>query len=276
MLEKLQNLITSGELLAMAIPMLINIAIAIAIYVIGTWIAKKLVNLISKVMESRNLDQALREFLTAIAGTVFKFVVVLAALEQLGMDTTSLLALLGAAGLAVGLALKDSLGNFASGVMLIIFKPFTIGDFVEAGGSAGVVEKITVFNTIMRTGDNKEIIIPNGQIYGGSIVNVSAKPTRRVDLVMGIGYNDDIKKARDIMLDIINKDERILQDPAPVVAVDELADSSVNFVVRPWVKSADYWAVKWDLLENFKIAFDENGISIPYPQQDLHIFKEEA
>jgi small conductance mechanosensitive channel len=157
--------------------------------------------------------------------------------------------------------------------MLIMFRPFTTGDFVEAGGVSGVVEKISIFNTIMRTGDNKEMIVPNGAIYGGVITNYSAKATRRIDMVFGIGYGDDIKKAKDIMSDIMSKDERILEDPAPLVAISELADSSVNFVVRPWVKSADYWGVKFDLNEKIKLAFDENSISIPYPQMDVHLDK---
>jgi small conductance mechanosensitive channel len=173
--------------------------------------------------------------------------------------------------LAVGLALKDSLSNFAAGVMLILFKPFKIGDFVDAGGVAGVVEQISVFSTQFRTGDNKEIIVPNSHIYGGVITNVSAKPTRRIDMVIGIGYDDDMKKARDLIMQVLNSDERVLKDPAPVVAVSELGDNSVNFVVRPWVEAADYWAVQWEFLETIKETFDANGVSFPYPQQDVHM-----
>lgn len=271
MVEQATTVISDGSWIDMIIPFLTNVGIAIVIYIIGFWLVNKIVKVLVKAMELRKVDEALKSFLAAIANTVLKFVVVLAAIDMLGVDTTSLLAVLGAAGLAVGLALKDSLSNFASGVMLIIFKPFTIGHFVEAAGIAGVVEKITVFNTVFRTGDNKEIIVPNSQIYGGTIVNVSAKPTRRVDMVFGIGYDDDMKKAREIMLEVINADERVLKDPAVVIAVDELADSSVNFVVRPWVNAADYWGVKWDLTENIKAAFDANGISIPYPQQDVYM-----
>lgn len=269
--EKAVGFFSDGSWIEAIVPLFTNIAIAIAIYIIGGWIVKKLVALVDKMMSLKKMDEALRHFLVAILSSVLKFVILLIAVEQLGVDTTSLLAILGAAGLAVGLALKDSLSNFAAGVMLILFKPFTIGNFVEAAGIAGVVEKITVFNTIFRSGDNKEIIVPNAQIYGGTIVNVSAKPTRRIDLVMGIGYGDDIKKARDLMFEIINADERILKDPACVIAVNELGASSVDFVVRPWVNSADYWAVKWDLLEKFKASFDANGVSIPYPQQDVHM-----
>ena len=259
------------NLVELLMPFAINIAIAIAIYIIGSWIANQIVKFVDKLMKLKNIDEALHGFLHGIIATLLKFIVVIVAVEQLGIDTTSLLALLGAAGLAVGLALKDSLSNFAAGVMLIIFKPFKIGDFVEAGGTAGIVEKITVFNTVFRSPDNKEMIVPNAQVYGGTIVNVTAKPTRRVDLVIGIGYDDDIKKARDLIFDVLNNDERILKDPAPVVAIDELGDSSVNFVVRPWCKTADYWNVKWDTLENVKATFDANGVSIPFPQQDVHL-----
>ena len=269
--EKAMTFFSDGNWIDALLPLLQNLGIAIAIFIIGGWIVRKLVTVVDKMMSLRKMDEALRGFMVAIIGTVLKFIILLIAVEQLGVDTTSLLAILGAAGLAVGLALKDSLSNFAAGVMLIMFKPFQIGHFVEAAGTAGVIEKITVFNTIMRTGDNKEIIVPNAQIYGGTIVNVSAKPTRRIDLVIGIGYDDDMKKARDLMRAVIDADARVLKDPEVVIAVNELGDSSVNFVVRPWVNSADYWAVKWYLLEEIKNTFDANGISIPYPQQDVHM-----
>ncbi|BCD97992.1 mechanosensitive ion channel family protein [Marinagarivorans cellulosilyticus] len=275
MLEKFNEFFADGTWVDSVVPFLINVLVAIAIYIVGKWIASHIVKLIDKGMELRKMDPVLRGFLTAILGTAFTFVVILIAVEQLGINTTSLLALLGAAGLAVGLALKDSLSNFAAGVMLILFKPFKIGDFVEAGGVSGIVEKIEVFNTIFRSGDNKEIIVPNAQIYGGTITNYSARATRRIDLVIGIGYDDDMKKARDLMLEVLNADERVLQDPAPVVAVNELGDSSVNFVVRPWVASGDYWPTRWALLEAIKNTFDANGVSIPYPQQDVHMHQVE-
>ncbi|MGI9275107.1 MAG: mechanosensitive ion channel family protein [Endozoicomonas sp.] len=249
----------------------VNLLIAILIYFFGKWLASHLVRVIDKIMLRRQLDEVLRQFISSILSTLFTFVIALIALEQLGVDTTSLLALLGAAGLAVGLALKDSLSNFASGVMLILFKPFKSGDYVEAGGSTGVVEKVGMFTTQMRTGDNREINVPNANIYGSTIVNYSAKPTRRIDLVIGIGYEDDLKKARDILQRIVDANDRVLKDPATVIAVSELADSSVNFVVRPWVKSEDYWGVRWDLTEQIKLTFDAEGISIPYPQQDVHV-----
>lgn len=272
-MESFKTAIQEGNWIDLILPYLMNIGIAIAIFIIGSWVVSRLVGLLDKVMAARNVDAALRHFLEAIIRTALKFVIALIAIEQVGIDTTSLLALLGAAGLAVGLALKDSLSNFASGVMLILMKPFDIGNFIEAAGISGVVEKITVFNTIIITGDNKEIIVPNGQLYAGTITNYSARPTRRVDITIGIGYDDDIKKARDLMQDLINADERVLKDPSSVIAVGELADSSVNFVVRMWVNSADYWAVKWDFLENVKTTFDANGVSIPFPQQDVHVHK---
>ncbi len=275
MLETLQQFFTPENLTAVVAPILLKLLIAVAIYIIGNWIGKRIINLIDKIMNMRNIDPVLRGFLKAILQTLFSFVILLIAVEQLGVNTTSLLALLGAAGLAVGLALKDSLSNFAAGVMLIIFKPFKIGDFVEAGGTAGIVEGISVFNTIFRSPDNKEIIVPNAHVYGGTIVNVSARPTRRIDMVIGVSYDDDLKKVQELVWQVLNADERILKDPEPTVAVSELADSSVNFVVRPWVNSADYWAVKWAFLENIKLTFDSNGVCIPYPQTDVHLKKED-
>ena len=258
----------------MALPFASNLVIAAAIYLVGSWLVRRLTGLMRGVSKKRQLDEALSEFVISIISVVLTFIVALIALEQLGLDTTSLLALLGAAGLAVGLALKDSLSNFAAGVMLILFKPFKTGDFVEAAGIAGVVERITIFSTQLRTGDNRQIIVPNSGIYGDVITNFSAKPTRRVDLVIGIGYDDNIKQARDIIQTILDQDERILKDPAPVIVVGELGDSSVNLLVRPWVKTADYWAVYWHLLETIKMTFDDQGISIPFPQRDVHIYQE--
>jgi len=254
------------------IPWGIRIVMALVIFVIGRWVARAVVNVIGSMMKRAHLDEMLVKFLGNILYTVLLLVVAIAALDQLGVQTTSLLAVFGAAGLAVGLALKDSLANFSSGVMLIIFRPFKVGDFIEAAGQAGVVEEVRIFSTVMRTGDNREIIVPNGNIYGGPIINVSARATRRIDLVLGIGYNDDIRKAKDLVTAAFNADARILQDPAPAVSVAELADSSINLNIRPWVNSADYWNVRSDLLQALKESFDANGISIPYPQQDLHVY----
>jgi len=252
-------------------PWAIRIGIALAIFIIGRWVARWLTSTVRKVMAKSSMDEMLINFLGNIVYMVLLLAVVMAALDHLGIQTTSLLAVFGAAGLAVGLALKDSLSNFSSGVMIILFRPFKVGDFIEAGGATGVVEEVRIFATIMKTGDNREIIVPNSQIYSGTIVNYSAKATRRIDLVFGIGYDDDIARAKQIMDDIMKQDERILADPAPAVAVGELADSSVNFNVRPWVNSGDYWPVRADLLEKIKLAFDANGISIPYPQQDVYM-----
>jgi small conductance mechanosensitive channel len=255
------------------IPWAINIALALAIFYIGRLVAKVVVKLVRKLLVKAKMDEILINFVCSIAKTVLLLFVIVAALDQLGVDTTSLIALLGAAGLAVGLALQGSLQNFAAGVMMIVFRPFKAGDFVEAGGTSGVVEAINIFSTTMRTGDNREVIVPNGAIYGGSIINYSARDTRRIDMVFGIGYDDDMRKAKEIMQQVIDADERVLKDPACQIAVSELADSSVNFVVRPWVNSGDYWGVRFDLTERIKLAFDEQGISIPYPQMDIHMNK---
>jgi len=258
------------------IPWGTKIILALLVFMIGKWIARLLTKTMEKVMTKGNVDKMLVSFLGNIAYAALLAVVVLAALEQLGVNTTSALAILGAAGLAVGLALKDSLSSFAAGVMLIIFRPFKLGDFIEAGGVSGVVEEIRIFHTMLKTGDNREVTMPNAQIYGGTIVNYSARATRRIDLVIGIGYGDDIKKARDIITDILAANETVLKDPAPNVMLLELGASSVDFAVRPWVKSADYWTTRADIMEAIKTAFDKEGVSIPYPQQDIHLFKENA
>ena len=257
------------------IALLTNIAIAAAILFGGIWLAKQIKKYVVLMMEKRNVDALLASFSSNIVYVALVAFVVIAALSQLGIQTTSFVAIIGAAGLAIGLALQGSLANFASGVMIIAFRPFKVGDFIEAGGVAGVVEGIQIFSTQMRTGDNKAIILPNSGITSGNITNYSAKDTRRVDMVFGIGYDDDIKKTKDILMELITDDERILKDPEPLVAVSELGDSSVNFVVRPWVNSADFWGVKFDYTEAVKLRFDKEGISIPYPQQDLHLHKVE-
>jgi small conductance mechanosensitive channel len=252
------------------LPWGINIVMALAIFLIGRLIIKILVNLSKKLMLKAKVDTILVNFISSIISTVLLLFVVVASLDQLGVDTTSLIALIGAAGLAIGLALQGTLQNLASGVMLIIFRPFNDGDFVEAAGVSGVVEEIGIFTTTMRTGDNREIIIPNGEIFGGTITNYSKRARRRVDMVFGIGYDDDIKKAKDILIKILDEDERVLKDPAPLVAVGELADSSVNFNVRPWCATGEYWNVYYDIHEKVKLTFDAEGISIPYPQMDIH------
>lgn len=256
-----------------AIPWGLKILLAIVIFYIGRLVVSIVVRTVRKLMLNRGMDEILVGFLTSIMRWVLLLFVVVAALSQLGIDTTSLVALLGAAGLAIGLSLQGSLSNFASGVMLIIFRPFTKGDFVEAGGATGVIETIGIFTTTMTTPDNKEVIVPNGAILGNNITNFSARETRRVDMVFGISYDDDLLKAKQVLQAIVDADERILKDPAPVIALGELADSSVNFVVRPWANSADFWGVYWDTHEKVKLRFDEEGISIPYPQMDVHSAK---
>ncbi len=249
------------------------VVMAIAIYVIGKIVLKVVLGGVDKLMTKRGLDQMLRSFLKSIMHMAGMAMIIIAALGALGVDTTSFAAVLGAAVFAIGFALQDSLGNFASGVMIILFKPFSIGDFVEAGGVTGVIVEISVFCTILKTGDNKKVIVPNSAMTGGNIVNYSANDTRRIDLVFGISYDDDMKKARQVMTDVIAKDDRILQDPAPTIGLSELGDNSVNFVCRPWVKTGDYWPVLFDLNENMKNAFDSNGLNFPYPQRDVHMIE---
>ena len=253
------------------IPWSTNIIFALLIWIIGRRVIKVLMKFITKAFEKSNMDSVLIAFLTAIIQAVMIAFVAIAALDQLGVPTTSLVAIFGAAGLAIGLSLQDSLKNFAAGVMIILNRPFSAGHFVEVAGVMGVVEKVGVFSTTLATPDNREITIPNGSIYGDVITNYSARDTRRIDLVVGIGYDDDILKAKQILEDILDKEARILEEPAPGVAMGELADSSVNFNVRPWVNASDYWPVRSEILEQVKLRFDAEGISIPYPQQDVHI-----
>lgn len=242
---------SSGGWIDTALSGLTSLILALVILFIGRWIARSLSGLINRILEWRNTDEPLRRFIVAIVRAILTFVALMGALDFLGFDTTVLLTIFAAAGLAIGLALKDTLSHFAAGVMLILFKPFTIGDFVEPAGEAvvvgvvGIVEQIGIFSSQMKTGDNWEIIVPNSHIYGGVIINASAKPTRRIDLIIGVGYGDDLQKSEQLLLACIVADNRILVDPEATVAVAELADSCVDFVVRPWVNSADYWAVRW-------------------------------
>jgi small conductance mechanosensitive channel len=244
---------------------------ALAIFVIGRWVARWLSRLLEKGMQKAGTDQTLVVFLRNIVYVGLMVFVILAAIGQLGVQTTSFLAVLGAAGLAVGLALQGSLANFAAGVLIIIFRPFKVGDYIEAGGVAGVVKAISIFTTTLQTPDNKVVIVPNAQVNSGTITNYSANDTRRVDMVFGVGYGDDLDKVRSVIEQVLAADERVLKDPAPLIAVSELADSSVNFNVRPWVNASDYWGVYFDTHEQIKKRFDQEGISIPFPQQDVHI-----
>jgi len=253
----------------------LKVVAAIIIFIVGRWLSRKLSSLLARVLEKNKIDVTLVGFLENITYYSLLVLVLIAAAGQLGINTTSFLTVVGAAGLAVGLALKDSLSNFASGVMLILFRPFRVGDAVAAAGVKGKVVGINIFNTIINTPDNQRIIVPNSSITSGVITNINANPIRRIDLVAGIGYDDDIGRAKRVLGEIVAADERVLEDPAPQIAVSELADSSVNFVVRPWVKTEDYWNVYFDMTEQIKVRFDAEGISIPYPQQDVHLFQEE-
>ena len=253
-----------------------SIFLALLIFFVGKWIVNRVVKVLGKLLRKIDgIDEILVKFLENIAYYSLITAVILAALNKLGITTTSFLAILGAAGLAVGLALKDSLGNFASGVMIIIFKPFRVGDFVTAGGVTGSVSEVGIFNSVFVTGDNQRIVVPNSSITSGSITNVNAFDTRRVDLVVGISYDDDIKKAKDLITNLLTSHEKILVDKGITVAVSELADSSVNFVVRAWVNTPYYWEVRFFLIENIKLVFDKEGITIPYPQQDVHHYKKD-
>ncbi len=252
----------------------IRFMVAIVVLVVGRWLSRKISRLLAKLLEKNHIDVTLVGFLENITYYAMMTLVLIAAVGQLGINTTSFLTIVGAAGLAVGLALKDSLSNFASGVMLVLFRPFTVGDLVDAGGVSGVVERINIFNTVLNTVDNQRVIVPNSAVTGGVITNVTANPTRRVDLVAGIGYGDDIAKAKKVLMEIVQADDRVLKNPAPQIAVSELADSSVNFVVRPWCKTDDYWDIYSDLTEQIKLRFDSSGISIPFPQTDVHLYQE--
>lgn len=244
---------------------------ALAVFVVGRWIVGLIIRWLNVGMRRAEVDDTLMGFLDNVLRTALMVLVLLTVASVMGIPTTNFLAIIGAAGLAVGLALKDSLSNFSAGVMLVLFRPFRAGDFIEAAGVSGTVEEIGIFKTDIKTPDNRIVIVPNGLVYGGTITNYSAKDTRRIDLVIGVGYGDAIHRAREIMMDVLKADDRVLGDPEPVVMLLELGASSVDFAVRPWVNRADYWAVRADVLERIKNALDENGLSIPYPQHDVHI-----
>jgi small conductance mechanosensitive channel len=254
----------------------LNVLAAAAILVVGRIAASGIKKLIRKIMNKREMDPTLIGFVSSLIYVGIMAFVIIAALSKLGIQTASFIAVLGAAGLAIGLALQGSLSNFASGVLMIIFKPFKGGDYIEAGGTSGFVDSISIFTTTIRTIDNKKVIVPNSKIMNDNIVNFTARDTRRVDLTAGISYGDDIDKAKNILMGILREDERVLEDPAPFVGLSEMGDSSVNFTVRGWVKTADYWDVYFDTNERIKKAFDAGGISIPFPQRDVHIISHGA
>lgn len=253
----------------------IKIATALAIFLIGKFLIKILVRGISRVMQKQDVDKTLETFICNLVRMSLMVVVVIAAIGAMGVETTSFIAIFGAAGLAVGLALQGSLSNFASGVLIILFRPYRVGDYIEAAGIVGSVEQVQILTTILKTGDNKQIIVPNSQIMDSIITNYSANDTRRVDMVVGVSYDDDLDKVRKTLEELLAADERILLEPAPLIAVSELADSSVNFIVRLWVKSADYSGVKFGMTEAIKKRFDKEGISFPFPQQDVHLYKQD-
>ena len=254
----------------------IKIIAAVVIIVVGLWISKIIKNCFLKTLHKKKVDPTLVGFLASMLHGGLVIFVVISAISKLGVQTTSFVAVIGAAGLAVGLALQGSLSNFAAGILLILFKPFKVGNFVKAGGEAGVIVEVGILTTEMKTPDNVQIIIPNSTIMGSAITNVSAHPTRRIDMTLGVGYDDDLNKAKQIIEDLLAADERVLKDPVATIAVANLGDSSVEFVIRPWVNSADYWSVKFDFTKAVKEKFDAEGISIPYPQSDVHVFQEKS
>ena len=254
----------------------IGAAKALAIFLIGKFLVGLLVRGISSVMQKQSVDKTLETFICNLVRISLMVVVVIAAIGALGVQTTSFIAIFGAAGLAVGLALQGSLSNFASGVLIVLFRPYRVGDFIEAAGIAGSVEEVQILTTILKTGDNKQIIVPNSQIMDSIITNYSANDTRRVDMTIGVSYDDDLDKVRKTIEDLIAAEDRILPEPAPLIAISALADSSVNFVVRTWVNSGDYWGVMFDMTEAVKKRFDKEGISFPFPQQDVHLYKQNS
>ncbi|UPQ87676.1 small-conductance mechanosensitive channel MscS [Vibrio sinaloensis] len=251
----------------------VNIISAVLILFIGNIIVKAVANSVSKVLEKKNMDKAVVEFVSGLVRYLLFVIVLIAALGRLGVQTASVVAVIGAAGLAIGLALQGSLSNFAAGVLIVAFRPFKSGDYVEVGGVAGSVEAIQIFQTVLKTPDNKMVVVPNSGVIGGSITNYSRHATRRVDMVIGVSYKADLKQVKQVIRETLEKDPRILKDPDMTIGVLALADSSVNFVVRPWVKTADYWGVYFDSMQGIKEALDAAGIEIPFPQMDVHLNK---
>ena len=270
-MEEIKQFITDANLVDILVNGAINLAIAIVIFVLGKWLAKRIQNTLQKLLRKRGVEDVLVDFLGTIVFALILIVAVVAAFDRLGIPAASFLAIMGAAGLAIGLALKDSLSNFASGVMLVLFRPFTKGDFIEAGGVTGTVDVIHLVSTIMTTPDNKQITVPNSLMYNSTITNYSAKDTRRVDMVIGVGYDDDLKVAADVLKKACDDNPLILKDPATNIFINNLGDSSVDFVVRPWVKSGDYWTVLAEVLETAKVELEAAGCNIPYPQTDVHL-----
>ncbi|MCF7504795.1 MULTISPECIES: small-conductance mechanosensitive channel MscS [Vibrio] len=254
----------------------VNIISALVILFIGNLIVKAVANSVSKVLQKKKMDRAVVEFVHGLVRYLLFVIVLIAALGRLGVQTASVVAVIGAAGLAVGLALQGSLSNFAAGVLIVAFRPFKSGDYVEIGGVAGSVDSIQIFQTVLTTPDNKMVVVPNGSVIGSPITNYSRHDTRRIDLMIGVSYNADLQKTKALLTKICESDERVLKEPGVQVGVHTLADSSVNFVVRPWVNTADYWNVYFDLMQAIKEGLDDEGIEIPFPQMDVHMNKVEA
>ncbi len=267
-----KNGIDSGT----AVGLVKNVIVALIIFYVGRMVVSLVVRGLRKFMRKQNIDKTLETFVCNLVRIALLVVVIIAAIGQLGIQTTSFIAIFGAAGLAVGLALQGSLSNFASGVLIVLFRPYKVGDFIEGAGVSGSVENVQIMTTILKTGDNKLVIIPNSKIMGSIITNYSANATRRVDMVIGVSYSDDLDKVRSTIQELVAADDRILDEPACTIAVSALADSSVNFVVRPWVNTPDYWPVMFGLTEAIKKRFDKEGISFPFPQQDVHLYKASA
>lgn len=271
----LENL-TFQDIADWVVPILLDLALAIVVLLVGLWVVKRITKVAHKTMEKKDVDPSLRPFLRDMLNALLTVILVVIVISMLGVETASLIAVLGAAGFAVGLALSGTLQNFAGGVIILIIRPYKVGDFIEAQGYSGTVEEIQIFNTILKTPANQIITIPNGPMSTGTVKNYSTEPTRRMDLTFGIGYSDDIDKAKKIISDIILNDERVLKDPEPMIAVSELADSSVNIVARPWFKNEDFWGFYWEIQEKVKKEFDAQGVSIPFPQMDVHLDKLEG
>ncbi len=248
-----------------------KLLLAIVVLLVGLWIINRLVAAVGRTLDTRAVEPTLGRFLTSLTGVLLKALLLISVASMIGIETTSFIAILGAAGLAIGLALQGSLANFAGGVLILLFRPFKVGDFIEAQGVSGTVSAIQIFNSVVKTGDNKVIIIPNGAISNGIITNYSTEATRRVDLVFGIGYDDDIAAAKAVIDRVLKSDDRVLTDPPVALLVSSLGDNAVNITVRAWVKAADFWPVFFATTESVKLAFDEAGISFPYPQRDVHV-----
>lgn len=248
----------------------VNVVTALLILFIGNWVVKKVAGSVAAVLKKRDLDQTVVDFIENMVRYVMFAIVLIAALGRVGVETASIVAVIGAAGLAIGLALQGSLSNFAAGVLIVTFRPFKSGDYVEVGGVAGSVASIQIFSTVLTTPDNKMVVVPNGTVISSPITNYSRHATRRIDFIIGVSYKSDLQKTKEVLTRIVKADERVLQDPEPTIGVHALMDSSVNFVVRPWVKTEDYWSTYFDLMQAIKEGLDKEGIEIPFPQMDVH------